>query len=342
MRRLDAFSYRDLSGRRHPRLFVVATGFLVGGLLLLTVLFLIKGWLEHADSTVPVDINVQTPAPAVYTPKPGTTPDNGCPKNPESWVFSDIPLGGNLKKITPVCAIDGLEQVIAWRLASDMGYNPSSAAALFGFETQPAQETAEITAMTQNEGPLVIPMFSAVEEYPSEYRQWLVDDLGNSSVVYTLRGCYRTYSVDPITLTKTNWGTPYSVICMVSRDQMGTWIVTQYEELTAAYYLHGALRLFELYGYSETGRWVYIGARQQPVVIIQTSGEGETLTAEIAINDQENISKALDVPVWDAAWLESEYALQAARLPADWNQAADPGLHRAIQQRLETWRNQQK
>ncbi len=341
MKAWDAFSYRDLSGKRRARLFVVASGFLVGALLLLTALFLIKNWLERADSTLPVEGTVSLPTLPAQAALPTATPVSGCPTEPEQWVFSDISLGGNLKRVSPECALDGLERVVAWRLASDLGYNPASAAALLGFEAQPALEINEVTAMTQNDGPLKMPLYSSVDNYPPEYQQWLVDDLGDPGVVYSLRGCYRTYSVDAITLEKTDWGAPFQVMCMLARDQMGSWIITQYDGLTAASDLHGALRLFELYGYTDAGQWVFIGARRKPVVLIQAEGQGDILSLETARNDQENMAKYLGVPVWDATWLESAYALQAARLPADWNQAADPGLHRAIQQRLETWRNEQ-
>jgi hypothetical protein len=369
----DGLMYRDLAGRRRLRRYVlaaIAIFILIGGITFLgwrqrqTLLAMRAvtpmaatasgGQTQENPTPTPAAValagvqSTSSPAPAsepsaTAPPTRSSTPD-GCPTDPNAWELLEIAHGDNFKRIAPPCVYDGLGRTVAWDLLQVMGYSAAEAAELLGFADSPWHPVAEITGMTNTQGPMTIEL---VDPSPEEIKQtghpnlhaWIVDREGRPEVTFTLRGCYRTETMKGDRVE--SWGVAYPLVCILAMDQ-GSRVVL---ELDAHRYSAESLstRRFCMYGYAGDGRWVSIGCQKEPFVEIQSPGSSQPaslpLTMDLGeiVQDRIVTSGLHGLAPWDAAWLEATFGLSMRPLPENWQSASDPSEYQAIQAEKEKW-----
>jgi hypothetical protein len=309
--------YRDLAGHPRPRRYVLAAMVifaLVGGIALL-------GWQQQrqfraeAVSIPPVskaafhvtpllEIHQQTTLPAINT-SPTQIP-NPCPPEPALWQFEKIP-GSNLERIIPECVYADLARAVAWDLmAESMGYAGTEAAGMLGFSNLPFEPQARVVLPTEKDS-YEIGLHLNFAYF--EGRSWILTADVQPALTYFLQGCFRADG--------------YPVICSLGRDNEKAGIY-----MDAQGYRFGRLqppeeatqyqtREFALFGYRESGRWVFLGIQDQPQAPLSELGE--------APQDWRARQAGLHgVEVWDAGWVEQTFGYSMRPLPVDWQVYSDP------------------
>jgi hypothetical protein len=277
------------------------------------------------------------PSSMVAPPTQHPTPE-ACPLDPKEWQLLEIAPNDNFKRITPFCVYDGLARTVAWDLLRVSGYSAPEATEALGFGEFPRQPEPEITGLTNTRGPMTIELEYAGGEVKKQvgrpdFRTWIVDQWGNPGIVFTLRGCYRTETVQGSRVE--SWGVAYPVLCVVSADQMD-WALLELGSHHYAVKL-GQIRQFSMYGYAGGGLWVSIGYQKEPLVEIRLPGASQpavlplTMDLEEIVQDRTFISGLHALVPWDAAWLEATFGLSMRPLPENWQSFNDPAELQAIQ-----------
>ena len=335
---LNPLTYADLAGRRQLRRYVVAA------LALLGLSLAILGWAQLQRQQARVEVTTNSPAgpvSAVSGPSESQTFGAGtpataesdlaagagesetramaapasCPPDSEAWTFLDVLPGDNYQRIEPTCVYDGLARTVTWHLAERLGYSKTEAAELLGFTELPWQPAPAITALTNTEGPRELALTIEWPPHP-DYRYWVVDAVGEPSAAYSLRGCYRTRTIQGPQADR--WNPDYAALCVVAVDYGPGWSVS---ELGAHRYAHDSSalsgsRAFLLFGYTAGNTWVFIGERQDLHVPIEDE-------VQIAA-DREHVTAKYGTESWDAAWLARNFNIEMRPLPENWQQATDP------------------
>jgi len=363
--------YKDLAGRRRVRRYVLAATaifILIGGIAY-------RGWRQQrqsmalgvgmptaANTVSQQEVKGATPAsaevalavtqPASMPAQPTVTPSVAtqpptpevCPDDPEAWELPGIAQNDNFKRIEPSCVYNGLARTVAWDLLRVMGYSAAEAAEMMGFANFPWRPMPEIMGMTNTQGPMPIALANPSPEeirqasHP-EFHAWITDSEGNPGATLTLRGCYRTETIQSDQVER--WGVKYPVVCVVSMDQEA-WVVM---ELGAHRYATRSLptRRFFIYGYAGNGLWVSIGYQEEPFVEIRLPESVDpallplTMDLKQIMQDREFIAGLHGLVPWDAAWLEQTFSLTVRPLPANWQSLNKLAEYQAIRDEKEQW-----
>lgn len=355
-------TYKDLAGRRRARRYVLAAAAILS--LLGGIVF--WGWwqrgellaasmggrtVQEASATGQLDeeqhltgdakaAGVNAQSTAMVAP----ADPQACPPGPNAWQLVPIAQNDNFRRIAPACVYAGLARTVAWDLLRVMGYSAPEAAEALGFADLPWRPLPEITGMTNTQGPIPIALTNPGTEeiqrlrHPG-FRAWIVSREGDPAVTFTLRGCYRTETVQGERVK--SWGVAYPIVCVVTMDQ-GEWV---FLELDPHRYATRSLssRRFFMYGYAGEGEWVSLGYQLEPFVEIRLPGSGDppvlplTMELEQIEQDRKFASEVHGLLPWDAAWLEESFGLAMRPLPDNWQGLDDPAEYQAIQDEKESW-----
>lgn len=372
----DKLTYRDLAGRRRVRHYVLAAAaifILLGGIVFWG--WWQRGQLLASSSPAPApqpaaaggqltaerrpptdtasglaDVEPETtfaaPARPALTAVPleGRATPGACPADPHSWQLLPIAQDNNFKRIDPACVYDGLARTVAWDLLRVTGYSAPEAAEILGFADLPWRPTSRIIGMTNSQGPMPIALSDPSYEETEGVRHpglhvWIVNREGISAATFTLRGCYRTETVQGDRVQ--SWGKKYPLLCVVAMDQ-GEWVVM---ELGSHRYATRSLptRRFFVYGYRAEGDWVSLGYQKEPFVEIRLPAAGDpavlplTMDLDQVIRDWHFIAGLHELSPWDAAWLGETLGVAIRPLPDHWQRLNDPSAYLAIQAEKEKW-----
>jgi hypothetical protein len=314
---LDGLTYKNLAGKRQPRVYTVVTGLIL--LLLLMaggMAGLNRYWMMSRMQATPeaVSIPTETQAP-VETKIPATETtevetSSGCPTDSSKWSFTPTMISETYQVIQPACVYQGLEKTIAWALAVRQGYSRAEATELLGFSEMPRRQMETVT-IPKNASELIDVPVSFIPTHP-EFREWRLNANGKAAVAYALRGCFETSSVKGNRVEI--WGGEYPVICLVVEDAENTQILYS---LNDHMYTAPAtpMRSFLLFGYLGDGQWVWLGTQTEPKLEI-------TNVEEIA-SDRLTVATLYDSQPWDVKWLNNTYHLDMQPLPENWQSFAD-------------------
>jgi len=242
-----------------------------------------------------------TPLPPTATPTVTLEP---CPTDPEGWTLVDVVPGDNYKRIEPTCAYAGLERAVAWALAINLGYTRAEAAQALGFETFPMVRLGKIKLVTNFKGPMEVRLRHTVDH--PDFAEWRVDANKEPAIAYSLRGCFRTYTI--VGNRREDWGTGYPVICVVAQDIEGMGL----SSLNEYFYMTGNMifsRTFTLFGYAGNGKWIWLGDKDAAYPIED---------ADRMRKERQDVAGRYGAVVWDAAWIEQTFRLSMRPLPENW------------------------
>lgn len=314
---LDGLTYKDIAGKRQPRLYTVVTG------LILLVLCMAGGMaglnrhlLMSRVRAVPevVSLPMQTMEPAATEPlatiSSNGVDSTGCPTDSTEWSLTPTTISDNYQVIQPACVYQGLEKTIAWALAVREGYSRAEAATVLGFDDMPMRQMDTVT-IPKGAHELVDVPVSFIPPNP-DFKEWRLSDNSKAAVTYALRGCFETTSVKGNRVEI--WGGEYPVICLVVEDAENTRILYSLDDHM---YTSDAIpmRSFLLFGYVGNGQWVWLGTQAEPKL--------EIVNAEQNANDRLTVATLYDSQPWDANWLSNAYRLDMQPLPEGWQTSTD-------------------
>ena len=314
---LDGLTYKDLAGKRQPRVYTVVTGLILlllimaGGMAGLNR-FLLMRMVQATPETVSIPTETMQPPeteiPATETIEASTS--SGCPTDSTKWSFTPTVISETYQVIQPACVYQGLEKTIAWALAVREGYSRAEATELLGFSEMPIRQMETVT-IPKNANELVDVPVSFIPPHP-EFREWRLNDRGKAAVTYALRGCFETSSIKGNRVEI--WGGEYSVICLVVEDAENTQILYS---LNGHMYISPAtpMRSFLLFGYLGDGQWVWLGTQIEPKL--------EITNAEEIASDRLTVATLYDSQPWDAKWLSVTHHLDMQPLPEGWKSFTD-------------------
>ncbi|HKJ38578.1 MAG TPA: hypothetical protein VJ972_07365 [Anaerolineales bacterium] len=305
---LDGLTYQDLAGRRQLRahtaiaLLILLLLALTGGFIVLSRFRLMS---KIEAEPVPVSAPSEAEIESTTIPPTITAYELGCPTDADQWSLADTVIPQNYKVIQPACVYEGLEKTVAWALAVRNGYSRAEATSVLGFDEMPMQRLDQVTIPSDTHDPLDVPV-SFIPPNP-DFTEWRVNAVGESSVFYALRGCFRTSSIVGNRLD--TWGGDYPVVCVVIEDAENTSMIYQ---LGGHMYTSPAIptRSFLLFGYSGDGLWNWLGTQSDPKIEIDDP--------EKFANDRLTIATLYDSQVWDMKWSKLRYGLEMRPLPSDW------------------------
>lgn len=327
---LDGLTYKDLAGKRQPRIYTVVTGLILllllaaGGMAGLNRYLLMR---NVQDAPITVSISTQVPeTKEANTLTPAQHQDwtvTGCPIDPADWSFAPTHTSRTYAIIQPGCVYQGLEKTIAWALAIRQGYSRKQATEELGFMEMPMRQLHTVIIPATRNGLSEIPV-SFIPPNPA-LTEWRVHESGKAAITYALRGCFRTSTITGNQVE--TWGGDYPVICMVVEDAENTHVVYSLDGHTYTS-TATAMRSFLLFGYVADGLWVWLGTQDDPKFEIT---DPETFTSErIAI------AAMYDSRPWDEKWLRDTYHLYMQPLPDGWLKMTDENEKQYILNGLST------
>lgn len=309
---LDGLTYKDLAGKRQPRVYTVVTGLILlllvmaGGMAGLNR-FLLMRMVQAPPEAISIPTQtiqpLETEIPATETAEAETS--SGCPSDSSNWSFTPTVISETYQVIQPACVYQGLEKSIAWALAVREGYSRAEAAELLGFSELPMRQMETVT-IPKNANELIDVPVSFIPPHP-DFKEWRLNSNGKAAVTYALRGCFETSSVKGNHIEV--WGGEYSVICLVVEDAENTRILYS---LNGHMYTSPAMpmRSFLLFGYLGDSQWVWLGTQTEPKL--------EITNAEEIASDRLTVATLYDSQPWDARWLSTTYHLDMQPLPENW------------------------
>ena len=310
---LDGLTFKDLAGKRQPRIYTVVTGlillllFMAGGMAGLNRYLLMSR--VHA-TPVSVSIPTQTVDPTEPEAVITTMPSTGCPTDATEWSFTPTVISDNYQVIQPACVYQGLEKTIAWALAVREGYSRAEATEQLGFSEMPMRQMESVTIPSDADELVDVPV-SFIPPNP-DFKEWRLNANGDAGVAYGLRGCFETSSVKGNRVEV--WGGDYSVICLVVEDAENTHILYS---LNGHAYTASAtpIRSFLLFGYLGDGQWFWLGTQTEPKLEISNTADNAS--------DRLTVATLYDSQPWDAKWLMDTYHLDMPLLPENWQTLND-------------------
>ena len=314
---LDGLTFKDLAGKRQPRIYTVVTGLILLLLLMAGSMaglnrYLLMSRVQATPETV--SIPTQTFEPLETEPLATNPPKGaesfGCPVDSLEWSFTPTVISDNYQVIQPACVYQGLEKTIAWALAVREGYSRAEATELLGFSEIPMRQMETVT-IPKDANDLVDVPVSFIPPLP-EFKEWRLNINGKASVAYGLRGCFETSTVKGNRVEI--WGGEYPVICLVVEDAENTHILYA---LNDHIYTAPAtpMRSFLLFGYLSDGQWVWLGTQTEPKLEITDAKENAS--------DRLIVATLYDSQPWDAKWLSNTYHLDMQPLPKNWQSFTD-------------------
>lgn len=326
MKRLsDLTTYADLAGRRRPRRYILATGVLIG----LVLVVLIWGVMQRQRARAEV-FGRQQPQTIAGTETEslatdGLMPENVsaasehsalCPPDPSSWTFLPLAEVDLFSIHEPACVIVGLEKTVAWMLLTRLGYSRLEASAELGFAELPWQAEARVPGFRSAQE------IQLTYEWPAHptYRYWIIAEDHTSGLTASLYGCYQPQVVD------LQGSTDFQVLCAVWIKYAARWGLHQLDHLTAVAETDGSIpsTTMAFIGYRSQEGWAFLGENLEP----------------IDFDDPHPQFQAVGGPArWDAEWLQEEFDIHIRPLPADWQSATDPAVLAKIGQELTRYVN---
>lgn len=314
---LDGLTYKDLAGKRQPRIYIVVTGlillllFMAGGMAGLNRYLLMSRVQATPEAvTLPTQTMEPVATETIVTSPSGGTDVFGCPTDASEWSFTPTMISDNYQVIQPACVYQGLEKTIAWALAVREGYSRAEATELLGFTEMPMRQV-EIVTIPKNANELVDVPVSFIPPHP-DFKEWRLNTNGKAAVTYTLRGCFETSSVKGNRVEI--WGGEYPVICLVVEDAENTHILYA---LNNHIFISTAtpMRSFLLFGYLGDGQWAWLGTQIEPKL--------EITNAEENASDRLTVATLYDSQPWDPRWLSTTHHLDMQPLPENWQTFTD-------------------
>jgi hypothetical protein len=313
---IDGLTFKDIAGKRHPRIYTVLTG----AILILLAIFAICVALEHK---VMMDEVQYTPVPLEFTPEatlapePTQTVSAACPVDPTDWAFLDVMPNDNFKRIEPACVYKGLGKSVAWAMAVRSGYTRAEAAHDLGFADFPMRRQNEVVTLTNTKGPLTMEV-SFTPPQP-DFGEWRVEESGKPALAYALSGCFRTSEI--VGNQAKSWNADYPVICVLDEDTAASRVV-----MTLDGHIYTAeakpTRSFALFGYGGDGLWFWLGTQKEPTVTLSSL---ENYSGKAQAN-----AGLYGAELWDSAWLSEQFGLSMKTLPDGWQSAHDEAELQAI------------
>ena len=314
---LDGLTYKDLAGKRQPRIYTVVTGlillllFMAGGMAGLNR-YLLMSRVQATPEAVAFPTQTMEPmaTETIVTSPSGAVDSFGCPTDSSEWSFTPTMISENYQIIQPACVYQGLEKTIAWALAIREGYSRAEATELLGFSEMPMRQMETVTLPKDTNDLVDVPV-SFIPPNP-DFKEWRLNANGKAAVAYGLRGCFETSSVNGNRVEI--WGGEYPVICLVVEDAENTHILYA---LNDHIYTSTAtpIRSFLLFGYLGDGQWVWLGTQTEPKLEITDAKENAS--------DRLTVATLYDSQPWDAKWLSTTYHLDMQTLPENWQSLTD-------------------
>lgn len=303
----DFFTYPgDISGRRKVRTYIRVTFFILVALIVFLAVALYQQAQERRAMTATKPVVVEpTSTP---TPEPTYTPE-ACPSDPSEWTMADIFPDDVYKRIEPVCVYDGLAHSVAWALAIQEGYSRQAAADALGFDEYPMAQMYQATIATNLQGPIPVDIYF-LPPVPG-FTEWFVNGTGEPAVSFTVRGCFRTFTI--VGNEKQEWGDGYQVICELYKDIEATNMLMCLDERCYTD-LYTPKWYSVLYGYSESGDWIWLGTQSNSYFIEDSQSMQDSRSA---------IASSIGIVPWDASWLMQTYRLDMQPLPENWQSFTD-------------------
>jgi len=314
---LDGLTYKDLAGKRQPRIYTVVTGLILLLLLMAGSMAGLNRYLLMSKvQAIPVSVSLTMPVSETLeideptTAQPEASVSYDCPTDSADWYFTPTMISDNYQVIQPACVYQGLEKTIAWALAVREGNSRAEATEGLGFTEMPMRQMESVTIPNDADDLMDVPV-SFIPPNP-DFREWRLNADGEIAVTYALRGCFRTSSVRGNRLEI--WGGEYSVICLVVEDAENTHILYSLNEHT---YISPAtpMRSFLLFGYLSDGQWVWLGTQTEPKLEITDPAKNAS--------DRLTVATIYDSKPWDAMWLSNTYHLDMQLLPENWQTLTD-------------------
>ncbi len=314
---LDGLTYKDLAGKRQPRIYTVVTGlillllFMAGGMAGLNRYLLMSRVQATPEAvTLPTQTIETVATETIATSPSGGIDVFGCPTDSSEWSFTPTMISDNYQVIQPACVYQGLEKTIAWALAVREGYSRAEATELLGFTEMPMKQMETVTIPKDADDLVDVPV-SFIPSNP-EFKEWRLNTKGKAAVTYALRGCFETSSVKGNRVEI--WGGEYPVICLVVEDAENTHILYA---LNDHMFISTAtpIRSFLLFGYLGDGQWIWLGTQTEPKL--------EITNAEENASDRLTVATLYDSQPWGAKWLSTTYHLDMQPLPENWQSFTD-------------------
>jgi hypothetical protein len=313
---LDGLTYKDIAGKRQPRIYTVVTGlillllFMAGGLAGLNR-YLLMSRVQATPEVVTLPTQTEPAATEpIATSSLGGTDAFGCPTDSSEWSFTPTMISDNYQVIQPACVYQALEKSIAWALAVREGYSRAEATQQLGFSGMPMRQMQTITIPRDADDLVDVPV-SFIPPNP-DFREWRLNTNGDAAVTYALRGCFETSTVKGNHVEV--WGGEYPVICLVVEDAENTHILYSLNEHA---YTSSAtpMRSFLLFGYQGDGQWVWLGTQTEPKLEITHPADNAS--------DRLTVATMYDSQPWDAKWLMNTHHLTMQPLPENWQTFTD-------------------
>lgn len=313
---LDGLTYKDLAGKRQPRIYTVITGLTLLLLLMAGGMAGLNRYLLMSQvRATPITVSLTLPVTETFqteesTAQPQGNVSSGCPTEPAEWFFSPTLISENHQVIQPACVYQGLEKTIAWALAVREGYSRAQATQELGFSEMPMRKLETVT-IPKDANELVDVPVSFIPPNP-DFTEWRLNERSEPAMTYALRGCFRTSTITGNRVEV--WGGDYPVICIVVEDAENTHIVYS---LNGHIYTSPAtpMRSFLLFGYVSDGYWVWLGTQTEP--------KEEITDPQANASDRLTVATLYDSQPWDAKWLMNFHHLPMRPLPENWQSLAD-------------------
>lgn len=321
---LDGLTYKDLAGKRQPRIYTVITGLIlllllmaggIAGLNRYLLMSRVQATPISISLTMPVAETVETEESATIQPEGNVS--SGCPTDSREWSFTPTLISENHQVIQPACVYQGLERTIAWALAVREGYSRAEATKQLGFSEMPMRQLERVTIPKDADELVDVPV-SFIPPNP-DFTEWRLNERGEPAVTYALRGCFRTSAITGNRVEI--WGGDYPVICIVVEDAENTHIVYS---LNGHTYTSPAtpMRSFLLFGYGSDGYWVWLGTQTEPKL--------EITDPQANASDRLTVATLYDSQPWDAKWLMNFHHLPMRPLPKNWQSLTDESEKQSI------------
>ncbi len=178
---LDGLTYKDLAGKRQPRIYTVVTGLILllllmaggmAGLNRFLLMRMVQATPEVVSIPTETQVALETEIPATETAE--TEASSGCPMDSSKWSFTPTMISETYQVIQPACVYQGLEKTIAWALAVREGYSRAEATELLGFSEMPMRQMETVT-IPKNANELIDVPVSFIPTHP-EFKEWRLND----------------------------------------------------------------------------------------------------------------------------------------------------------------------
>jgi hypothetical protein len=349
---IENMTYRNLSGRRRPRRYVIAAG------LLFLAMIPAACRSAHEQSQVMTAVYA-TPAPPATpwptqtpTPPPAPTPtpvvdEAGCPADPKEWTLESIVIAPGAKpldlfRIRPDCVYQGLARSVAAIMLTEAGWKIPEVVEALRLPRFPVRYhqvitvTFEYTLQMRGE-PLALDRhwlpssayLCTPNTDPGECpRIWRIDGKDPRPLPRFLRGCFwpRHLAAGQVR----DWGMPYPVICVVEAKEYSGRRAWLFEGTGDRMYQRPPDELWplprdEFYAYDpQLQTWLLLGqygyAPLNPAPGMEQLRE---ITRTQWQSQAERYARYHGLPVWDGSWLEAFTGLKPKPLPEGWESWPD-------------------